>query len=197
MIFGRRAFFGYAVSPTGAVYWFANVAARADAASAQRDTWKERLLTLVADDAGPACDLIRSTEDELGVYPISDMPAVPIWHRGPMVLLGDAIHATSPSAGQGAAMAVEDAVTLARCLRDTEDATRAFRTYEVLRRERVERVVAYSRRTGSTKIAGPVGRVLRDALMPLALKLYSSSSAHAWLYQHHIEWGAADAEIAR
>jgi FAD-dependent urate hydroxylase len=190
MIFGRRAFFGYATSPTGEVYWFANVAARAEAASAPRETWKERLLALFTGDAGPACDLIRSTGDELGAYPIYDMPAVPTWHRGPMVLLGDAIHATSPSAGQGAAMAVEDAVTLAQCLRDTEDASQAFRTYETLRRARVERVVAHSRRVGSTKVAGPVGRVLRDMMMPLALKLYSGSSAHAWLYQHHIEWDA-------
>jgi 2-polyprenyl-6-methoxyphenol hydroxylase-like FAD-dependent oxidoreductase len=38
------------------------------------------------------------------------------WHKGPGVLLGDAVHAISPSSGQGASMALEDAEILARCL---------------------------------------------------------------------------------
>ena len=35
-----------------------------------------------------------------------------------MIIVGDAAHATSPSSGQGASMAIEDAVVLAKCLRD-------------------------------------------------------------------------------
>ena len=40
----------------------------------------------------------------------------------------------------------------------------------------------------STKIAGPVGRWFRDLMMPVALKLFASSEAHAWLNAHHIDW---------
>jgi 2-polyprenyl-6-methoxyphenol hydroxylase-like FAD-dependent oxidoreductase len=35
-----------------------------------------------------------------------------------MIVIGDAAHATSPSSGQGASMAIEDAVVLAKCVRD-------------------------------------------------------------------------------
>jgi 2-polyprenyl-6-methoxyphenol hydroxylase-like FAD-dependent oxidoreductase len=35
------------------------------------------------------------------------------WYRGRVVLIGDAAHATSPHVGQGAAMAIEDALVLA------------------------------------------------------------------------------------
>ena len=42
-----------------------------------------------------------------------DLGHVPMWWRDRAVLVGDAAHAPSPSAGQGAAMALEDAVVLA------------------------------------------------------------------------------------
>ena len=40
-----------------------------------------------------------------------------------MAIIGDAAHATAPSAGQGAALALEDAAIVAQCLRDAPDAT--------------------------------------------------------------------------
>ncbi len=56
-------------------------------------------------------------------------------------------------------MAVEDALVLAMCLRDIPDTEDAFAAYERLRRERVEKVVAYSRRIGQSKaISNPVAR---------------------------------------
>jgi FAD-dependent urate hydroxylase len=75
-------------------------------------------------------------------------------------------------------------------LRDRPEITDALAAYERLRRPRVERVVRYSARVGSSKSAGPIGRWLRDLCMPVALKLFASSSAHAWLYRHHIDWNA-------
>lgn len=199
MIFGRRAFFGYAVRSSGEAYWFANVAdpqatQRASLATASAEDWKRRLMDLFRGDAGPAVRMIEGTpEEQLAAFPVYDMPTVPTWHRGSVVLLGDAIHATSPSAGQGASLAVEDALVLAKCLRDAPDGEAAFEAYESLRRERVERVVRYSKRVGSTKVAGAVGRFFRDLIMPLALRLYDGSSAHDWLYAHHVEWGGEDA----
>ena len=46
----------------------------------------------------------------------------------------------------------------------------------------------YSARIGRTKTAGPVGRRMRDLVMPLALKWFANSTAHAWMYTYHIEW---------
>lgn len=42
--------------------------------------------------------------------------APPPWHRGRIVLIGDAVHAVTPHLGQGAAQAIEDGVVLAECL---------------------------------------------------------------------------------
>ena len=113
---------------------------------------------MCADDAGPARDIIGATTDELAAFPVYDMPVVPTWHRDSMVIIGDAAHATSPSSGQGASLAIEDAIVLAKCLRDCDGIRQAFATYERLRRTRVERVVAYSARVGQSKTVGEVGR---------------------------------------
>jgi 2-polyprenyl-6-methoxyphenol hydroxylase-like FAD-dependent oxidoreductase len=191
MVFGKRAFFGYTVRPSGEVFWFANIACdRQPAGSTSNDaaTWKARLIALFADDAGPAIELVTATEDDVGAYPIFDMPVVPRWSSGGMVITGDAAHATSPSSGQGASMAIEDAIVLAKCLRDIDDIPRAFAAYERLRRARVERVVRYSERIGRTKSPGPVGRWLRDLFMPVALKAFANPDAQSWLYRHHIDW---------
>ena len=91
-------------------------------------------------------------------------------------------------------MAIEDAIVLAKCLRDIPGLAAAFAAYTQLRRARVEQIVAYSARIGRTKTAGPVGRRLRDLMMPLALKLFANSTAHASMYAYHIDW---DEPIAR
>jgi FAD-dependent urate hydroxylase len=193
MIFGRRGFFGYSVPVPGEVFWFANLShdgepTRERLAAIPADQWKDTLRDLFAVDAGPAVEIVRATiADDLAVFPIHDMPAVPRWHRDAMVILGDAAHATSPSSGQGASMAIEDAIVLAKSLRDCPTLEAAFAAYERERRGRVERVVAYSARVGRSKIAGPVARWFRDLMMPFALKHFASSDAYTWLYGHHID----------
>jgi FAD-dependent urate hydroxylase len=107
-----------------------------------------------------------------------------------MVIIGDAAHAPSPSAGQGASMAAEDAVVLARCLRDLPEVQDALAAYERLRRRRVERIVAQGARSSSSKTPGPFGRVLRDLALPLIFKLMVTDRSQAWLYDHHVEWEA-------
>jgi FAD-dependent urate hydroxylase len=105
-----------------------------------------------------------------------------------MVIVGDAAHATAPSSGQGASMAIEDAVVLARCLRDLPDTPQAFMTCERLRRARVERIVAHGARTSNSKAAGPVARVLRDLMMPTILKRVANGGSLAWMHDYHIDW---------
>jgi 2-polyprenyl-6-methoxyphenol hydroxylase-like FAD-dependent oxidoreductase len=80
---------------------------------------------------------------------------------GRMVLVGDAVHAPSNSTGQGASLAIESSIRLARCLRDLPDATSAFSAYERLRREQVERITKRGARTNSAKTPGPIARARR------------------------------------
>ena len=67
------------------------------------------------------------------------------WHGGRVVLLGDAVHATSPHLGQGAGMAIEDAVVLAEELARAASPEDAFRAYRDRRFERCSFIVTTSR----------------------------------------------------
>lgn len=71
------------------------------------------------------------------------------WCRGAVGLLGDAAHAMTPNFGQGAAMAIEDAVVLARELAAHDDAAAALRAYEQRRRPRVDALQSGARRFGA------------------------------------------------
>ena len=113
------------------------------------------------------------------------------WQRQLVELFaGDAAHAPSPTSGQGASLAAEDAVVLAKCLRGLPDIPEALATYEGLRRKRVERIVAQAARTSSAKTPGPLGRILRDLTLPLVFKLLVTDRSMAWIYDHHIDWDA-------
>jgi FAD-dependent urate hydroxylase len=190
--FGRRAFFGYVLDPKGSCVWFANVprpkVPAAERAATTPQQWQRQLIDLVASDRGPASDLIAAGALELAGDNTYDLPQVPTWHRGPMVIVGDAAHAPAPTSGQGASMAAEDAVVLAKCLRDLPDLPRALAAYEQLRRRRVERIVAQGARSSSSKTPGPVGRVARDLLLPLVFRFLVTDRSLAWMYNHHIDW---------
>jgi 2-polyprenyl-6-methoxyphenol hydroxylase-like FAD-dependent oxidoreductase len=53
--------------------------------------------------------------------------------RGPVTLLGDAAHPTTPNLGQGACQALDDAIVLAHCLSGTRPIEAALRKYAGLR----------------------------------------------------------------
>jgi FAD-dependent urate hydroxylase len=186
MAFGRRCFFGWSVAPDGTVWWFANPPRKRppEPGDWTPASWRAHLLDLVAGDRTPAAAIIEATDEILGPWGTFDLPRVGVWHDGRIVLLGDAAHAASPSSGQGASMAIEDAVVLARSLRDEPDPLAA---YERVRRPRVEKVVAYGRRSSSSKVAGPIGAAIRDTMTPLVLKmLYRKGDPQAWILDHRL-----------
>lgn len=73
-------------------------------------------------------------------WPILDVEPIDTWTAGPVALLGDACHATTPYMASGAAMAIEDAAVLARCLLQSSDHAAAFGLYEASRMPRVQKV---------------------------------------------------------
>ncbi|MGH6803156.1 MAG: FAD-dependent monooxygenase [Methyloceanibacter sp.] len=82
-------------------------------------------------------------------WSLSRLAPLRSWSAGRIALLGDAAHPVLPYLAQGAALAIEDAVTLAACIEAWPgDPPAAFRRYEGLRRPRVARVQRLSRRYG-------------------------------------------------
>ena len=191
MAFGKRAFFGWVAAPDGSVWWFANPPRRHAGRAGPQLTpasWRAELLELFAGDAMPAAAMIRATDE------IARRRGTPGTCRAcrsgatsGRVLIGDAAHAVSPSSGQGASMALEDAVTLGRCLRARRTSRRRWPTTSACAATGCEKVVAYGRRSGSTKTAGPVGAGVRDALTPLVMRLlYRKGDPQAWILDHRV-----------
>src|SRR5262249_9772040 len=122
MVFGKHAFLGYFVPDAEQVWWFINVPSSKPLSRDQIiaegiGTWRERLIELFKEDNAPAAEVIRAQGDDIIVLGAQyDLPNVEHWHRGRVVLVGDAAHAASTSSGQGASMAMESAVALGRCL---------------------------------------------------------------------------------
>ncbi|PAY08871.1 salicylate 1-monooxygenase [Bradyrhizobium sp. UFLA03-84] len=80
-------------------------------------------------------------------WALVDRDPLPRWSEGNITLLGDACHPMTPYMAQGAAMAIEDAAVLSRCLSGVErdGVTDAFRRFEATRKPRTSRVQASSR----------------------------------------------------
>lgn len=195
MIFGRRAFFAYANRGPGDVWWFANVpraraATDAELAAWTPERWRAELVRLFADDAGPALRIIAATPEIIAPWNTLDLPSVPVWHRGPIGLVGDAAHGISPTSGQGASLAIEDGVLLARFLRDHRDPAGAFAAFEAARRTRVERLIAQAKRTSNQKIPNPLTRVLRDRVILPLVSRAAARTANDWVTDYRIDWDA-------
>jgi 2-polyprenyl-6-methoxyphenol hydroxylase-like FAD-dependent oxidoreductase len=227
MVFGKRAFFGYVADPSGGTVWFVNVPCPEISREERENTtmveWQQRLVDLLVDDAGPAAKLVANGILELAADNTYDLPTVPVWHRDSMIVVGDAAHAPSSISGQGASMAIEGAVVLAKCLRDLPDAASAFRAYEEMRRARVERMVEQVARGSSNKTPGRVaygtfpklripgtkievtshateriGQSVRDLALKAVFKFLVTQKTLGWTYDHHIDWHTpVGADLAR
>lgn len=190
MVFGRRAFFGVFVpgDEDGEAWWFHNGPPAASHESSL--DLRTRLLQLHASDPPWIAECIRATPRLLGPWPLREIDGLDRWCRGRVALIGDAAHAMSPSAGQGASMAMEDAMVLAMCLRDEADPARALERFERARRPRVDATARIARRNSSGKApGGPVAAWLRDRLFPVFLRMGVAAQNRG--YAHRIRWDAS------
>jgi 2-polyprenyl-6-methoxyphenol hydroxylase-like FAD-dependent oxidoreductase len=125
------------------VYWWAAMVAP----EGERDDPKARRAHLREAFRGFAFDfpaaLEATEEDAILRHDLCDRPPLPYWSRGVITLLGDAAHPTTPNLGQGACMAIEDAVLLARLLAASGPAE-AFAAYEAARVARTSAIVQRS-----------------------------------------------------
>lgn len=189
MVFGKRSFFGYVVRDDGTVYWFANLTVDQPPEPGRQATSNEVLdevRRLHRDDPHPVGGILANVTGAVDLYPIFRLASLPRWSKGRCVVIGDAAHATIPSAGQGASLALEDAAALAAQLTATRRVNPAavFHTFERNRRARVERIVAYADTIDRRKKvpATRIGTALRDLLLPIFLRRARSDHRNDWIY---------------
>ncbi len=195
MIFGYKAFFGFQEDPVrGGVAWFVNLPSPNPVSQRPREEWVGVLATAFENDVTPVRELLRAGFLEYWGGNTCDLPHVPNWNRGRCVIIGDAAHCPSPSSGQGASMALEDAIVLANCLQARlgpalhscaggmkhrqQLVEQGLTDFVAARRKRVEAIVAEGARSSSAKAAGPVGRFFRDLMMPQLFKYLAKRASN-------------------
>jgi 2-polyprenyl-6-methoxyphenol hydroxylase-like FAD-dependent oxidoreductase len=161
---GRRAAY-YELGP-GRVYWWATapLAQGTDVPSGERRAY---LTEAFGSWSFGIPRIIASTLESLILQnDIFDRRPSPRWHRGRVVLLGDAAHPTTPNLGQGACMAIEDAIVLARSIVEAPDCDSAFTRFHRSRARRTASTVRLSRWWGQVGLwKHPVMVALRNGAM--------------------------------
>ncbi|PYH92095.1 FAD/NAD(P)-binding domain-containing protein [Aspergillus ellipticus CBS 707.79] len=131
---------------------FLPTAEAGDAAEGWQATGSKDALVSGFADFGPEVrELADRADDDLKVWELFDMTPLPSWVRGHAAVLGDAAHPFQPYMGQGGAMAIEDAVSLAILLPKgihPHEIPMQLSLYEQTRRPRVDLVLEYTRNNG-------------------------------------------------
>ena len=147
--------------------------------------------------ANPSLHKVVGEAGPWAMWPIHEVPVDAPWtHPSGIALIGDAAHAMAPFAAQGAAMAIEDAASLAALTeRSPNDFAAAFAAYERLRRERVKRVAKRGEFNRRAWHAGWPASLVRDTI--LASRPQEKLLADFdWLYAYDVEKAAANQAIA-
>lgn len=166
---GSRGRFGIVPLKNNRVYWFACINAELnDPLMKSFDT--DDLLYYFHDFHTPIPEIIMRTPTEKLIHSdINDIKPITQFSFDRIALLGDAAHATTPNLGQGAGMAIEDAVVLANCIEREHTINQAFKSYEQKRIVRTTNIVKSSWRLGKVaQLQNPIMIKLRDAAMRLA-----------------------------
>jgi 2-polyprenyl-6-methoxyphenol hydroxylase-like FAD-dependent oxidoreductase len=91
----------------------------------------------------------------------------PPWHKGRVVLIGDAAHATTPHVGYGAGLAVEDAIVLAELLREAAPLAVVLDRFVARRYPRCRTVVQGSVRLGELEMERAPNEVHRKTMLAI------------------------------
>ncbi len=179
---GRGARFGCAPIGDRRAYWYAFENAEAGAAHEHRVA---ALVSRFADWHHPVPALISATPTEAllrsDVYYLAE--PLESFTAGRVALLGDAAHAVTPDIGQGACLAIEDAVALAAEL-STADVPTALRVYDASRRPRTQALARESGRIGRMLMnPSRIAAGLRDAsatVVPASLAMKTIADIYNW-----------------
>ncbi|WP_049576220.1 FAD-dependent oxidoreductase [Nonomuraea sp. SBT364] len=183
MVFARNGAFIHLPAPGGQVWWSAQIAsaeppadlARVDVAGAAT-LFPEPAVTAVLGGGGAGARVDSAT-------PLHVLAPLARRQDGRTVLVGDAAHPVG--AGQGASMALEDAVLLARALGSGRDVPAALAVFDEVRRGRAGKLARSASANRDAKTAGRVAARLREVFMPFFFDRFYER-ATGWLYDYDL-----------
>jgi 2-polyprenyl-6-methoxyphenol hydroxylase-like FAD-dependent oxidoreductase len=167
-IFGRGRRFGIGPVGLGRTGWWAT-ANEPEEAAEDSSEHQSKLMSLFDGWYAPVLELIRGTPST-SILRNSTYDRTPVkkWTDGNVILIGDAVHPTTPNLGQGGCMAIEDAAILAGCLSKGEDINRALRNFVGIRAARTAAITRYSLRYGAIgQTESPRAIRLRDRVLSM------------------------------
>ena len=187
--FGQSGFFGYGFCSSdpgdGVMWWSTQPSHGIDAATFRamdQAALKQHLRDFHRGWHDPIPRIIEAV-DNIVVTDTLDVASLPTWSRKRSLLIGDAAHATSPHAGQGGSLALEDAMRLGKLMLDGQELGLTFQNFEHERRPRAEKIVAIARRNGNRKREfSAAGAWVRDQVLSLLLPVTSRCMDFMYVY---------------
>lgn len=164
-IWGPGGRFGIVPLKDNRTYWFACINSPQDNPEVKNYTVQDLLKQFEGYPEDVQTILKNTRDEDLLRNDILDLKPINRFAFGRTVLIGDAAHATTPNMGQGACMAVEDAVWLAEAMSRNRDFQQVFREFEKSRMKRVHWITKTSWKIGkAAQVSNPLLSTLRNSL---------------------------------
>lgn len=193
---GKR--FGYVPLKSPQVFWFASIPTQSlteiDMKNQNYDSTKSQLLQIFKSWHNPISYLIDSTHSSQIIRTdIYKIPTLSKWYKGRIVLLGDACHAAAPNLAQGAGLAIEDALQLAKAIQKYISGQSSLdhilsHDYEKLRIPRAQTVQIMADIIASVgQISNPFLIFIRNTIMKM-VPFPMKSSMFEFLVRYSLGW---------
>ncbi|MEU5083601.1 MULTISPECIES: FAD-dependent oxidoreductase [Streptomyces] len=187
-LFGRGTRFTYYDIAPGVVHWMS--VANGPAGGRDQGTGEDTLRMLRSRHRGwvdPVSRILEATDpDSIIRNDVIERRPDSVWGEGRVTLLGDAAHAVSFNIGQGACLAVEDALVLAEHLTRKGDVGAALRGYESERQVRTAPMQVLASRIGRVgALENPLAVWVRDKIMKAAWTRVAFAAAE----KEHVAYG--------
>ncbi len=163
--FGKKSKIGVIPMSEDSIYIFLNSAEGADNPIIPEDELVPRLKSYMQEFPNPMVQgLIDQIVDPalVNYRPLEVLKLPAPWHKGRVVIIGDAAHATIPQLGSGAALAIEDAIVLVEELQKNANHQQAFEQFMERRLERCMMVVDASETLGQWEVLEYSGQALPE-----------------------------------
>ncbi len=172
MYFGKKSKIGLIPMTEDSIYMFVVTAEGDDNPHIPEETFIPKLKSYLSEYPVP---MVQECVEQLidpklvNYRPMEVVKVAAPWHKGRVIIIGDAAHATIPQLGSGAALAIEDAVVLAEELKKEDNPEKAFENFMARRINRCMMVVEASETLGKWEYMEFTGQHLPEGANPGAL----------------------------